>query len=100
MFDHAAPGKQVPIIEFRTQKTPIVTVLAQAYVIRAMLDYTVDLFRDESQDPRVRHAIAMITKVTLLFAAQEAHLTLSDRMGAQGLFEVNQLSAMFVRTDI
>ncbi|VDB88524.1 unnamed protein product [Peniophora sp. CBMAI 1063] len=95
VFDHAAPGNQLPIIEFRTQKTPIVTVLAQAYVIRAMLDYTVDLFRDESQDPRVRHAIAMITKVTLLFAAQEAHLTLSDRMGAQGLFEVNQLSAMF-----
>ncbi|KZV73040.1 acyl-CoA dehydrogenase NM domain-like protein [Peniophora sp. CONT] len=95
VFDSAAPGKQKPIIEFRTQKTPIVTVLAHAYVMCALMDYSSNLFSNADEDPRVRHAIATIGKVTLVSHAQEACFTLSDRLGSQGLFEVNQLNAMF-----
>ena len=63
VFDHAAPGKQISIIEFRTQKTPIVTALAQAYVMRALLNYSTKIFGDQDEDMRVRHAVATIAKV-------------------------------------
>ena len=63
VYDHAAPGKQISIIEFRTQKTPIVTALAQAYVMRALLNYSTKIFGDQDEDMRVRHAVATIAKV-------------------------------------
>ncbi|KZS99908.1 uncharacterized protein LAESUDRAFT_709568 [Laetiporus sulphureus 93-53] len=87
-------GERKPIIEFWTQKAPIVTAVARAFVMKAMHDKAVSLFLDPSLDYRVRHAIASIMKVVMIQHAQEAHLTLSERCGAQGLFEVNQLNAM------
>ena len=51
---------------------------------------------DPSIDPRVRHAVATVHKVTMIRTAQAANFTLGDRCGAQGLFETNQLSAMHV----
>ncbi|KAF7360502.1 hypothetical protein MVEN_00781000 [Mycena venus] len=63
-------GLQQPIIEFRTQHAPIVTALAQAYVTNAL------------------HQVVTINH------AQRSLLDLMERCGAQGLFEMNQLSSM------
>ena len=89
-------GRRKPIMEFRTQKTPIVTAVAQSFVMQALHRRAVSLFRDVNLDYRVRHAVASILKVVMIQHAQTAHLTLGDRCGAQGLFEVNQLTAMHV----
>jgi acyl-CoA oxidase len=70
--------------------------IAQSFVMEAFHRWAVGVFKT-SQDPRVQHAIATILKVTMIDLAQAAHLTLGDRCGAQGLFEVNQLAAMHVR---
>lgn len=91
---------QRPIISFRTQKIPVLTSLAQAYVMEAMHGYATSLFSDASLDMRIRHAIAAIFKVTNTRHALEGSLTLGDRCGAQGLFEANQLAALFVRLSV
>ncbi|EIM84216.1 acyl-CoA dehydrogenase NM domain-like protein [Stereum hirsutum FP-91666 SS1] len=87
-------GGSKPIIAFRTQKTPIITALAQYFVMEAFHNYAIGVFCNVTVDARVRHAIGSILKVVMIQHAQTAHLTLGDRCGAQGLFEVNQLTAM------
>ncbi|KAF7308141.1 hypothetical protein HMN09_00661700 [Mycena chlorophos] len=82
------------IFEFQTQKIPICTATAQAFVMEAFQDRCVKIFCDVDVDWRVRHAIAAIGKVVMLDHAQEANLTLGERCGAQGLYTVNQLTAM------
>jgi alkylation response protein AidB-like acyl-CoA dehydrogenase len=91
-----ASGASKPIISFQTQKQPVLSAVAQAFVLQAMHKQTVEWFVDPSIDPRVRHAIATVHKVTMIRTAQAANFTLGDRCGAQGLFETNQLSAMHV----
>ena len=90
-------GVSKPIISFQTQKQPILTAVAQSFVLQAMHKRAITWFMDPSLDPRVRHAVATVNKVTMIQTAQWANLTLGDRCGAQGLFEVNLLSAMHVR---
>ncbi|KAI0259309.1 hypothetical protein BC834DRAFT_636721 [Gloeopeniophorella convolvens] len=87
-------GVPRPILEFHTQKTPILTALAQSFVLHEMHEQCVAWFCDPSLDPRVRHAVATVHKVAMIQTAQEANFALGDRCGAQGLFEANQLSAM------
>ena len=82
-------------MSFRTQKVPILTALAQTFVMKSLHDFAVKIFTDSTGDPRVRHGIASILKTVLVQHVQTALLTLGDRCGAQGLFEVNQLSGMF-----
>lgn len=91
-----ANGTSKPIISFQTQKQPVLSAVAQAFVLQAMHKQTVEWFVDPSVDPRVRHAVATVHKVTMIRTAQAANFTLGDRCGAQGLFETNQLSAMHV----
>ena len=87
----------MPLISFQTQKQPILTAVAQSFVLQAMHRQAVAWFMDPALDPRVRHAIATVHKVEMIQAAQAANLTLAERCGAQGLFESNQLPAMHVR---
>jgi acyl-CoA oxidase len=91
-----ASGISKPIISFQTQKQPILTAVAQSFVLQAMHKQAVAWFMDPVLDPRVRHAVATVHKVAMIQAAQAANLTLGDRCGAQGLYEANQLSAMHV----
>lgn len=86
---------QKPILSFRTQQVPILTALAQAYVMRALFDASIKLFIDASLDFRVRHAIATATKSVMVCHTQKAALELGERCGAQGLFEINQISSIF-----
>ena len=92
-----ANGFSKPIISFQTQKQPILTTIAQSFALQAMHKETVTWFMDPSLDPRVRHAVATVHKVTMIQTAQMANFALGDRCGAQGLFEANQLTAMHVR---
>ncbi|KAJ7149194.1 acyl-CoA dehydrogenase NM domain-like protein [Mycena crocata] len=89
-----AQGTRKTIMSFQTQKIPILSAVSQSFVMQAFHDKAVTVFADMKLDPRVRHAIASILKVVMIEHAQTAHLTLGDRCGAQGLFEVNQLTAM------
>ena len=77
-------GVEKPIMSFRTQLTPILTALAQSFVMKALLDQIVPQFTDTSIDPRVRHALATITKAVMVRHTQAAALELSERCGAQG----------------
>ena len=90
-------GVSKPIISFQTQKQPILTAVAQSFVLQAMHKQAVALFMDHSLDPRLRHAVATVHKVSMIQTAQWANFVLGDRCGAQGLFEANQLPAMHVR---
>lgn len=91
-----ATGILKPIISFQTQKIPVLTALAQSFVMQAFLDKSVTAFCDDTMDHRVRHAISSITKTVMLLHTQDANANLADRCGAQGLFEVNQITGSYV----
>ena len=93
-----ASGVSKPIMSFQTQKQPILTAMAQAFVFGAMHKQAVAWFTNLKLDPRVRHAVATVHKAVVVQASQTANLVLGDRCGAQGLFEANQFSAMHVCT--
>jgi hypothetical protein len=88
----------IPVIKFRTQQIPIFTGLAhwQAYVLRAFEGWAVESFRERKEDLRVRHGIAACFKVAAVQICQAANLAISNRCGAQGLFEHNQMSVLHV----
>jgi acyl-CoA oxidase len=57
-----ASGVSKPIMSFQTQKQPILTALAQAFVLGAMHKQAVTWFTNPKLDPRVRHAVATVHK--------------------------------------
>ncbi|KAI0259534.1 acyl-CoA dehydrogenase NM domain-like protein [Gloeopeniophorella convolvens] len=89
-----AEGVPRPILSFATQRVPVLRALAQAAVMRAYLARTIDGFCAPREDPRVRHALSTLFKVTAITHAQATNLELSERCGAQGLFGVNQIATM------
>ena len=91
-----APGHRVPIIHFRTQQIPIVTLTAQVYVMEAFIQWCTRFFSDTTIDYRVRHAIAGILKTVTVGHANAGVIAVSDRCGVQGLFAHNQLTVMHV----
>ncbi|KIJ43422.1 hypothetical protein M422DRAFT_253302 [Sphaerobolus stellatus SS14] len=50
---------------------------------------------DKSLDPRLRRGVTTCVKAVLMMHSQNANIALSDRCGAQGLFEYNQMSTLF-----
>lgn len=90
-------GAQRPIISFRTQHAPIVTALAQAKVLKAFHVGCVKIFLSPRTPESSRTAIAVILKVVMMQFGFKSLFELSDRCGAQGLFEANQISSMLVR---
>jgi alkylation response protein AidB-like acyl-CoA dehydrogenase len=89
-----------PIITFRTQQIPIFTALAQAHVLRAFDAWSVTEFMNAEADPRVRHGIAACFKVAAVQLCQASNLSISERCGAQGLFDYNQISGLHVRASL
>ncbi|KIY68009.1 acyl-CoA oxidase [Cylindrobasidium torrendii FP15055 ss-10] len=81
----------VPIISFRTQQLPIFVAVAQTYVLSALQNYCVKNFMDAEHPFQVRHAFACIFKAVALEHSQTSHIVLSERLGAQGLFDYNQI---------
>ncbi|KAG1789199.1 acyl-CoA dehydrogenase NM domain-like protein [Suillus plorans] len=88
-------GNPLPIISYRTQQLPLLHAIAQAFVLRALHKWAVQQFMDKNLDVRVRHGIAACCKAVMHQHAQVANYALSERLGAQGLFEYNQLSNFY-----
>ncbi|KAF8992116.1 hypothetical protein BDQ17DRAFT_236872 [Cyathus striatus] len=84
----------VPIISFSTQKKPILSAISFSYVLRTFYKKCISLFTSQS-DPRVQRGIALCAKAVLILRTQACLLELSERCGAQGLFEYNQISCLF-----
>ncbi|KAF9024103.1 acyl-CoA oxidase [Hymenopellis radicata] len=92
---HVGAPNPVPIISFRTQQIPIFTAVAQTYVLQAFQNYAVKHFTDDSANHQSRHAIATTYKAVVMEHAQASHFNLSERLGAQGLFDYNQIVTQF-----
>lgn len=90
------PSRRMPILSFRTQQAPILTVTANAYVMQALQRWAIGRFCDQSLDSRVRHGIAAIFKGVMVQHSQQGALGVSERCGAQGLFVHNQMSCLHV----
>ncbi|KAA1477375.1 acyl-CoA dehydrogenase NM domain-like protein [Dentipellis sp. KUC8613] len=88
-------GSRIPVISFRTQHGPILTALAQGFVLKEMWNKCTAIFAKADLDPRLLHALATIFKVTTTQHVQAANLALSERCGAQGLFAYNQISELY-----
>ncbi|KAJ6509202.1 hypothetical protein C8R47DRAFT_12821 [Mycena vitilis] len=88
----------VPIIQLKTQYTPILTAFAQSIVLAESYKSATELFRDPSVDFRVRHGIAACFKAVALLHMQDAGLALSERCGAQGLFNYNEICELHADT--
>jgi acyl-CoA oxidase len=94
----ALTGRPTPIISFPTQSTPVMTAIAKAQVLRAFADDIHARFVNPAISTPLRHFIAAIFKITSIPMALAAMETLSDRCGAQGMFEVNQFTVHMVST--
>ncbi|KAG2049698.1 acyl-CoA dehydrogenase NM domain-like protein [Suillus hirtellus] len=88
-------GHPSPIISYRTQQLPLLHAIAQAFVLKALYKWGVEQFMDKNLDVRVRHGIAACCKAVMIQHAQVANYALSERLGAQGLFEYNRLSNLY-----
>ncbi|KAJ7290222.1 acyl-CoA dehydrogenase NM domain-like protein [Mycena rebaudengoi] len=84
----------VPIIRFKTQYTPILVAFAQSFVLAEFYKFATRVFSDDIVDFRVRHGIAACFKAVALRHMQDANLALSERCGAQGLFDYNGISEL------
>ena len=88
-----ANGVPIPIIEFRTQQSPILHTLAQVFVLEAYAKEAVGHFMNTDLDMRVRHGIAASVKAVMVYHCQRSLYDLAERCGAQGLCEHNQIIA-------
>jgi acyl-CoA oxidase len=93
---NAATGHAEPILKFRTQQIPVLTSIAHAMVLDTYFQWTVTNFVNADEDMRVRHGLAACYKVVSLQLSQAAASTISERCGAQGLFQHNMLTTLQV----
>ena len=83
------------IMAFSTQKIPVLTAISQTLVMKAFSTKIESLFA--TADVAIqKHFIAAVWKATIVPHAVSTLSILGDRCGAQGLFEVNQISMMHV----
>jgi len=68
--------------------------------MKAFHEVSIKNFMEKTDDPRIQHAIVTILKVVMMQHSQAANFGLGDRCGAQGLFEVNQLSVIVCKSVI
>jgi acyl-CoA oxidase len=72
-------------------------MVSQVYVMEAFLQWAQMLFRNTSIDYQIRHAVAVIVKLTGITIANAGAIAISERCGVQGLFAHNQITTMHVR---
>lgn len=90
--------KHKPIISFRTQYGPILHALAQISVLEAYTQQNIQYFQDPNLARPVRHAIGAMAKAVLYKTCQASLFTLSERCGAQGLYENNHIIESMLET--
>ncbi|KAG2754410.1 acyl-CoA dehydrogenase NM domain-like protein [Suillus brevipes Sb2] len=88
-------GIPLPILSYRTQQMPLLHAIAQTFVLKALYKWAIEQFMDRNLDARVRHGVAACCKAVMVQHAQIANCSLSERLGAQGLFEYNRLSTFY-----
>ncbi|EKM60026.1 uncharacterized protein PHACADRAFT_115441 [Phanerochaete carnosa HHB-10118-sp] len=88
------PSNRIPIMHFRTQQIPILTLTAQIYVMEAFVEWCTNVFSDITVDYRVRHAIAGILKATIVGHMNASAIAIADQCGVQGLFTHNQMTTI------
>ncbi|KAJ7611296.1 acyl-CoA dehydrogenase NM domain-like protein [Roridomyces roridus] len=86
-------GKPKPIMAFSTQKTPVLTAIAQTLVMDAYCTKVHQLWSTGGSSLQ-QHFVAAVWKATIVPHSLSILSSLGDRCGAQGLFEVNQISMM------
>jgi acyl-CoA oxidase len=89
-------GNLMPIISIRTQQAVVFAAIAQAYVLKAFYKHAVALFLSSSTSPKVKHGIATVFKAVALRQAIDSQSALSERCGAQGVFDYNQIISHIV----
>jgi len=92
----ASSGRPRPIISFSTQYIPVLTALAQAYVMEAFGREARTIFVSMKGRMYDQHFAAATFKAGMVKLATSMPVVLGDRCGAQGLFSINQLSTLFV----
>ncbi|KAL3495497.1 acyl-CoA dehydrogenase/oxidase C-terminal [Aspergillus germanicus] len=90
-YNDPLPQKGKPILSFRTQQRPILFALAQVAVWEAYADWSIKSFTDTTINYSMRHGIATTFKAVLTQGTQASLFALSERCGAQGLFEYNHI---------
>lgn len=89
-------SKRVSLLHFLTQQIPVLTAIAQSYVLEAYQKWAAKNFSDDEQDMRVRHGIATCFKATAVQQTQSMALSVSERCGAQGLQSFNMMTRLHV----
>ena len=89
----------VPIISFRTQQLPILHATAIALVMASWYPAAIKMCFEDTMDPRVQHALAVITKATVCRHFQRCVSEVAERCGAQGTFEQNYMAKIEVRNE-
>ncbi|TDL17003.1 hypothetical protein BD410DRAFT_886239 [Rickenella mellea] len=84
-------NQPLSIWNFRTQQIPIVRALAQAYAMKAHALEAIRLVKDTDMDVRTRMGVAASANAVMIQHTQTSLFTLSERCGAHGLFEHNQI---------
>ncbi|KAJ7573747.1 acyl-CoA dehydrogenase NM domain-like protein [Mycena floridula] len=93
MVSDSFTGKPKAIMEFSTQKIPVLTAISQTIVMGVFCDTAHALFTS-AQDLSQKHFIAAIFKTTIVQHHNSMILDLGDRCGAQGLFDVNEFPTL------
>jgi len=84
-------GGAKPIIEFSTQRRPIMYAFAQVAVWDSFGSWATEKFLTPNIEPCVRYGLAAAFKACLVQGTQSSMYTLSERCGSQGLFPHNQI---------
>ncbi|KAF8199854.1 acyl-CoA dehydrogenase/oxidase [Mycena galopus ATCC 62051] len=92
-------GDIVPIISFRTTQVPILRALSEAAVLEAFYKEIQPYFSASDNSNltsvlEIRNAFAGVLKTITVYHWRESSISLTDRLGAQGLFGENQLIAL------
>ena len=87
----------MPIWSFRTQQLPLFQALSQVYVMKAHMLEATKLFTDKALDVRIRMGVAATVKASMVQQCQASFFALSERCGANGLFQHNQIITTLVR---
>ncbi|KAJ6494960.1 hypothetical protein DFH09DRAFT_1052742 [Mycena vulgaris] len=92
-------GKVVPILTFRTTQVPILRALCQSAALEAMYKEMRPYFSSTDNTSlsdvlEIRNGLATVFKTITLRHYRDSSISLTDRLGAQGLFIENQLVSL------
>ena len=91
----APTGKPRQIATFSSQYLPLMTALSQCFISQSFSRKAHQLFVS-LPNPSQKHLIAATFKTVVMKHCHDMTRILADRCGAQGMFEVNQITVIHV----